>query len=276
MRWSGPGFEFRFPRPALVMGVVNVTPDSFSDGGRHLDPARAADHAHQLVAEGADLVDIGGESTRPGAATVDADEECRRILPVIRRLAGRIGVPISVDTRKTVVAREALASGASVVNDIGAGRSDPGLAALLTSTGAGYVAMHMQGDPSTMQAAPAYADVVEEVRGFLAGQLRLLESRGVDPDRVVLDPGIGFGKTVGHNLDLLRAVGELTGLGRPVLIGVSRKSFLGRVVGAEVPDRLAAGLACTLWAARSGASVFRTHDVAATVQALRMQEALQG
>lgn len=276
MRWSGPGFTFTFPRPALVMGVVNVTPDSFSDGGLHLDPDRAADQAHRLVEEGADLVDIGGESTRPGAIAVAADEEARRVLPVIRRLAGRIGVPISVDTRKTEVAREALGAGASIVNDIGASRSDPGLAALLASTGAGYVAMHMQGDPATMQSAPAYTDVVDEVRAFLAGQLRLLESRGVDPERVAIDPGIGFGKTVEHNLRLLRAVGDLTGLGRPILIGVSRKSFLGRVVGADVPDRLAAGLACTLWAARSGAAIFRTHDVAATVQALRMQEAMQG
>ena len=258
------------------MGVVNVTPDSFSDGGRHLDPERAVERALELVAEGAGIIDIGGESTRPGAATVPADEECRRVLPVIERLAGRVRVPVSIDTRKTEVARAALERGAAIINDIDAGRSDPHLAALLARTGAGYVAMHMQGTPATMQASPAYANVEEEVREFLAAQLAFLRDHGVAAEQVALDPGIGFGKTVEHNLRLLRATGDFTRLGRPILIGVSRKSFLGRVTGMDIPDRLAAGLACTLWAARTGACIFRTHDVAPTVQALRMQEAPQG
>lgn len=274
MIWHGRRFRFVFPRPALVMGVVNVTPDSFSDGGHFLDPRAAVDHALQLVAEGADILDIGGESTRPGAEPVDEAEELRRVLPVIRSLAGKAGVPLSIDTQKPAVARAALAAGAAIVNDIAAAQCHPGMSAAVAEAGAGYVAMHRQGTPQTMQRSPHYEDVVREVRAFFTGCLSQLGAAGVTPDQVVLDPGLGFGKTPEHNLDLLARVAELGSLGRPLLLGISRKSFLGRLLGTEVAQRLPAGLAGTVWAAREGVQMFRTHDVAATVQALRMTEVI--
>lgn len=275
-RWRCGRFEFSFPRPALVMGIINVTPDSFSDGGRYLDAAAAVAHGRKLVGEGADLLDIGGESTRPGAEPVSEAEELRRVISVIERLAAEVSVPLSVDTLKPAVARAALAAGASIVNDVAANRAGDDMGRLVAETGAGYVAMHMQGTPQSMQAAPHYTDVAGEVREFLAGRLDRLREAGVKPEQVVLDPGIGFGKTLAHNLDLLARLGELRCLGRPVLLGVSRKSFIGRLLGAEVADRVPAGLACSLWAAGAGAGIFRTHDVAPTVSALRMWEAING
>jgi len=257
------------------MGIVNVTPDSFSDGGQFLDPEAAVNHALQLVGEGADILDIGGESTRPNAEPVAEAEELRRVLPVIVQLAARVRVPISVDTQKPAVARAALEAGASIVNDIAASRDEPEMWRVVSEFRAGYVAMHMQGSPRTMQQAPAYDDVVRDVDDFFASRLQLLAAAGVAPEQVALDPGIGFGKTLEHNLKLLAGVSRLTKHERPLLIGVSRKSFIGKLLGADVAARLPAALACTVAAARDGASIFRTHDVAATVQALRMAEAIR-
>ncbi len=262
------------PRPAWVMGIVNVTPDSFSDGGRYLDPAAAEAHAFELAAQGADLIDIGGESTRPFASLVSEAEELRRVLPVIERLAGRLPIPLSIDTRKAAVARRAIAAGAVMVNDVGAARPDPAMAALVAETGAAYVAMHMQGDPSTMQIRPAYDDVLGAVGAFFADCLEGLARLGVKPDQVVLDPGIGFGKNLGHNLELLAGLSSFKRFDRPLLLGVSRKSFLGQLLGLEVGERLPGALACAGWAVLAGAQIVRTHDVKATVAAVRTTEAI--
>ncbi|MDB6016154.1 MAG: Dihydropteroate synthase [Pedosphaera sp.] len=267
-------FEFTFPRPALVMGVVNVTPDSFSDGGNFFDPAAAVAHALELVAQGADVIDVGGESTRPKAEPVSEAEELRRVIPVIEALAGKIKQPISIDTVKPAVARAALAAGASIVNDVGANRTDDAMWRLVAESGVGYVVMHMQGTPQTMQANPVYADVVREVGEFFAERLAKLAAVGVAREQVMLDVGIGFGKTLEHNLQLLAGLGSFTRLGRPLLLGVSRKSFVSKLLGTTAGDRLPAVLACTTLAAAAGVQMFRTHDVAATVQALRMTEAV--
>ncbi|MCR4391458.1 MAG: dihydropteroate synthase [Candidatus Acetothermia bacterium] len=257
-RWGEWDLEGR----VLVVGVVNVTPDSFSDGGRFFDPDAAAAHALRLAKEGADLVDIGGESSRPGAEPVPAEEELRRVLPVIERLRGRLGVPMSVDTTKAAVAEAALRAGAQVVNDISALRADPGMARVVAGHGAPVVLMHMQGTPRTMQLAPHYQDVVREVRSFLAERIEVAAAAGIDRDLVAVDPGIGFGKTVEHNLDLLRRLDELGELGRPILVGPSRKSFLGAVLGLPVAERLEATLAACAVAVARGADMVRVHDVA--------------
>ncbi|HNQ89927.1 MAG TPA: dihydropteroate synthase [Verrucomicrobiota bacterium] len=257
------------------MGIVNVTPDSFSDGGRYLDPEAAVDHALALAGEGADLIDIGGESTRPQAAPVPEAEELRRVLPVLDRLAGRLSVPISIDTRKPAVARAALEAGAGLVNDIAANREDPALWEVVATFGAGYVCTHMQGTPQTMQENPRYADVVREVGAFFADRLDRLDRHGVPAEQVALDVGIGFGKSLDHNLDLLAQVGSYKKLSRPMVLGVSRKSFLGKLSGAGVADRLPASLACAAYAVLAGVQVIRTHDVGPTRQAVRSVEALQ-
>jgi len=275
MEWSGQKFHFTFPRPVLVMGIVNVTPDSFSDGGRFLDAGAAIRHGLALAAEGADLLDVGGESTRPGAAPVPELEELRRVLPVIEGLAAQCPVPISVDTRKPVVARAAVAAGAAVINDIAACHEDSDMGAVVAETGSGYIAMHMQGTPQTMQASPRYGDVVAEVKECLVRRMASLARSGVRAVQVALDPGIGFGKTLDHNLDLLAHWSEFTMHGRPLVLGVSRKSFLGALLGAELDDRVAGGLACTAWALFQGVQIVRTHDVAPTVQMLRVLEALR-
>jgi dihydropteroate synthase len=268
-------FEFRFPRPALVMGVVNVTPDSFSDGGKYFDAGAAVDHALQLIEEGADLIDIGGESTRPAAAPVAEGEELRRVVPVIERLAGKIQVPISIDTMKPRVAYAALRAGASLVNDVGASREDPEMWRVVAEAGAGYVVMHMIGTPQTMQRNPTYRDVLAEVSDFFGNRLARLNVEGVPADQVVLDVGIGFGKTAEHNLQLLAGMQSFTKWERPLLLGVSRKSFIGHVTGeAEPAARLPGSLACASWAVGQGVNLVRTHDVAATRQALRMAEAI--
>ena len=267
-------FEFSFPRPALVMGIVNVTPDSFFDGGRFLDAPAAVAHALQLVEQGAEIVDIGGESTRPGALPVSEAEELRRVMPVVEQLAGRIKVPISIDTIKPAVARAALAAGASIVNDVTANRDDPALWEIVAEARAGYVCMHMQGTPQTMQVNPTYADVVREVGEFFSERIRRLSDCGVGQEQIILDPGIGFGKTADHNLQLLAAVRQFTELDRPVLIGVSRKSFIGKLLGTELSARLPAALACACMAVAAGIQIVRTHDVAETVQAIRMTEAI--
>lgn len=267
--------EFRFPRPAMIMGILNVTPDSFFDGGKYLEPQAAVEHALAMVEEGAEIIDVGGESTRPGAQPVEEQEEMRRVLPVIEQLAGRLAVPISIDTQKPAVAAAALGAGASIVNDIAANRGDDRMWEVVAAAGAGYVLMHMQGTPQTMQRQPAYADVVAEVRDFLCQRLNRLRGAGIKAEQVILDVGIGFGKTLDHNLELLAALGTFTKLERPLLLGVSRKSFIGKLLDVEAGDRLPAALACTSLAVVAGANMIRTHDIAATLQAVRMTEAIR-
>jgi dihydropteroate synthase len=267
-------FEFVFPRPALVMGIINVTPDSFSDGGRFFDTPAAVAHALQLVAQGAEIIDVGGESTRPGAAPVPEAEELRRVIPVIEQLAGQLKVPISIDTVKPGVARAALAAGAGIVNNVAGNCDDPALWEAVAEAGAGYVCTHLQGTLRTMQVNPVYSDVVREVGEFFAERLRRLSDCGVGRERIILDPGIGFGKTVEHNLQLLGAAGSFTRFERPLLIGVSRKSFIGKLLGAEVAARLPGALACACLAVAAGVQIVRVHDVAETVQAIRMAEAI--
>ncbi len=274
MRLAAGHYEYLFPRPALVMGIVNVTPDSFSDGGRFPDTAAAVAGAVQLVEQGAEILDIGGESTRPGAAPVSEEEELRRVMPVIGQLAGRVRVPISIDTMKPGVARAALGAGASIVNDVAANRREETMWRLVAQSGAGYVCLHMQGTPQTMQLNPVYGDVVREVREFFWERLRRLHDCGVKPEQIILDPGIGFGKTLEHNLQLLGALRGLSEMGRPVLVGVSRKSFLGRLPGAGPAGRLPAGLACAVLAVEAGARIIRAHDALETVQAIRAAEAI--
>ncbi len=267
----GGGSELRWRGPALV-GILNVTPDSFSDGGRHAALDDAVAQGLRLHGEGAILVDVGGESTRPGAAPVSEAEELRRVVPVIERLAGA-GVLLSIDTRKPAVARRALAAGARVVNDVG-GLSDAAMREVCAAAGAPAVVMHMQGEPATMQLEPRYDDVLAEVSEFLEGAAEAALNAGV-PD-VVLDPGIGFGKTLEHNLTLLKGLDWLTARGRPVMVGASRKGFLGRLTGvSEARERLAATLAVHLDAARHGAALLRVHDVAAHRQALAVAAALE-
>ncbi|HYY75851.1 MAG TPA: dihydropteroate synthase [Gaiellaceae bacterium] len=264
--------EQAFPRPS-VLGVVNVTPDSFSDGGRFLSPEVAIAQARRLLGEGAALVDVGGESTRPGAEPVSADEELRRLLPV---LEGLQGVPVSVDTSKAEVAHRALALGAVLVNDVTALRADPELAGVVADGGAYLCLMHMLGDPRTMQEDPRYEDVVADVCAFLEERLAFAVAAGIPEERICLDPGIGFGKTVEHNLELLARLDELVALGRPVLVGASRKRFLGRLLGD--PDALtgpvAAGVAVAVLAYERGASLFRVHDVREHVEALAAARSL--
>lgn len=260
----------------LLMGIVNATPDSFSDGGECLDPGAAAERALALEAEGADLVDLGGESTRPGSAPVPEGEERRRVQPVIERLAGRIRVPVSIDTSKASVAEAALAAGAEIVNDVTALRGDPGMAALCARARCGVVLMHMLGAPRTMQADPRYGDVVAEVAAFLRGRLAAAEAAGVERDRIALDPGIGFGKTTAHNLEILRRLAGLAALGRPLLVGPSRKRFLGEIAGGEPKDRDGATAAACLFAVERGASILRVHNVRLVREVLATWRALGG
>lgn len=268
-------FEFTFPRPALIMGIVNVTPDSFSDGGQFFDAAHAVEHARQLVAEGADILDIGGESTRPNAVPVGEAEELRRILPVIESLAKSVSVPLSIDTCKPAVAHAALAAGASIINDVGAARQSGAMFQLVAQSGAAYVAMHSQGTPQTMQLNPRYGNVVTEVNEFFGDCLRRLQDAGVAPEQVVLDVGLGFGKTVGHNLHLLAALARFQNRKRPLLLGASRKSFVGIIAGeSDAAGRLAGSLACACWGRSQGAQIIRVHDVKETLQALRLTEAI--
>jgi dihydropteroate synthase len=264
----------------LVMGVVNVTPDSFSDGGLHLDPVRAADHALRLIEEGADLLDLGAESTRPGggvygagAATVTADEECRRLLPVLRRLRDQTRAPLSVDTRKAAVARAALDEGADLVNDVSC-LADPGMAGLIATHDVPIVLMHSRGELATMQREIHFEDVVAEVCQELEAALDDAAVHGIPLDQTIVDPGIGFGKTLDQNLALLARLDALHALGRPVLVGASRKSFIGRLTGEPAPDRLAGSLAAAAWAFHGRAQVVRVHDVAQTVSFRAVWEAI--
>ena len=262
-------------RPAFtLMGVVNVTPDSFSDGGRFLDADAAVAHGRRLVDEGADVLDVGGESTRPGAAPVPAEEELGRVVPVLERLGEEVPqAALSIDTSKVVVAEAAVAAGATWVNDVTAFRAEPQLAGLVADRGAHCCLMHMLGEPRTMQRDPRYDDVVSEVRAFLEERLAFAVAEGIPADRVLLDPGIGFGKTVEHNLELLRRLDEIVAIGRPVVVGTSRKSFLGKITGREVGERLPGTIATNVLAWERGASMFRVHDVAAVRDALEVAAA---
>jgi dihydropteroate synthase len=258
-----------------VMGILNVTPDSFSDGGLWAAPEAALAHARAMVAAGADLIDVGGESTRPGAQPVDAQAEIRRVVPIVEALAGELPVPISIDTSKPQVMVAAAAAGAGMLNDVRALR-DPGALETAARLGLPVCLMHMEGEPRTMQRAPVYGDVVAEVRGFLAARVAACVGAGIPRERLLVDPGFGFGKDLGHNLALLARLGELAELGIPLLVGVSRKSMLGAIAGREVGGRLAAGLAAAVLAAERGAAILRVHDVAETVDALKVWVAVRG
>jgi dihydropteroate synthase len=290
-------FEFAFPRPTVVMGIVNVTPDSFSDGGKFFETGSAVAHALELAGQGAEILDIGGESTRPGAGPVSEVEELRRVVPVIEKLAAELKSQwgegtrqprlISIDTVKPAVARAALKAGACIVNDVASRANDrrevpsaslsghaDAMWQVVSDYHAGYIAMHAQGTPQTMQANPVYTDVVREVRDFFQERLERLRAAGIAAEQVVFDPGIGFGKTLEHNLQLLANLRSFTTLPRPILLGVSRKSFIRKLLGAEVNARLPASLACATLAIEAGVQLIRTHDVAETVQAIRMAEAM--
>jgi dihydropteroate synthase len=256
------------------MGILNVTPDSFSDGGKFMEPQAALDRALELEAQGAAIIDIGGESTRPRALPVTEAEELRRVMPVLEALAGRTRAVISIDTMKPSVARAALKAGAGILNDVGCSLECREMWELASESGAAYVCVHMQGTPATMQANPVYSSVVQDVEHFFEQKLERLRGCGLAPEQIILDPGIGFGKTFDHNLELLAGLARFAKFGRPLLVGVSRKSFLGQLAGGGTNDRVAAGLACTCLALQAGVQLFRTHDVVETVQALRMAEAI--
>jgi dihydropteroate synthase len=273
--WRIRDRELTFQRP-LVMGIVNVTPDSFSDGGRFFDANVAVQHALRLIDEGADLLDVGGESTRPSSAAVGVDEELRRVMPVIEALAKRTTLPLSIDTSKAEVARQAIAAGAHIINDVTALTGDPDMIAVARDTGAGVILMHMQGTPVTMQLDPKYDDVSAEIADYLNRRLRDLVGQGLSFDNLAVDPGIGFGKRFAHNLEILVRMHELVRLGRPICLGVSRKGFLGKITGRSEPPQLAsASAAVSCWAAlHQTAHILRVHDVAATRDAVAVTLAL--
>lgn len=276
MNWSTGKHQWTLQGVPKVMGILNVTPDSFSDGGSYVDVPKAVDRGLEMVEEGVDLVDIGGESTRPNAADVDIAEELRRVVPVVEALVAQSSIPLSIDTRKVRVAREAVQAGAVIINDVEASRQDPSMWEWVAESGAGYVAMHMQGSPGTMQKNPQYDDVVEDVIEFFGNQLDLMSLSGVKKEQVMLDVGIGFGKTLDHNIKLLRSLRRMQSLGHPLLLGVSRKSMFQTLLGVEsFEKRMPAGLACACWAMQQGVGMIRTHDVTETVQALKMWDALQ-
>jgi dihydropteroate synthase len=262
-------------RRTAVMGIVNVTPDSFSDGGKYFAPERAVARGEEFARSGADLVDIGGESTRPGAAPVSAEDEIARVVPVIRALRRKVAIPISIDTTKSQVARAALDEGADLVNDISALGFDPAMAALVAAERVPVVLMHMQGTPRTMQQGPAYKDVLEEVKSYLQRRIEFAMAAGVEADRIIVDPGIGFGKNLEHNLALVRGLSALAGLGRPVLVGTSRKTFIGKLLGAGPEERLEGSLAAAVATALAGANMIRVHDVKEAARAVRVADALR-
>lgn len=284
MIWRGRNFSLDFSDGrSRVMGILNVTPDSFSDGGSFADPQAAVAHALAMVKAGAEIIDVGGESSRPGSAPVPLDEEIRRVVPVVEQLCcysslATRHVLISVDTTKSEVARRALEAGAHIINDISAGRFDPAMLATVARAGAGLVLMHMQGTPQTMQLDPRYDDVTGEVAGFLHERLAAAEAAGVAPEQIAVDPGIGFGKTAEHNLTLLRRLDAVCALGRPILIGVSRKSLIAKLLGADRASAEAlrqGSIAAAVWSVTRGAHIVRVHDVAETTQALRVIDELR-
>jgi dihydropteroate synthase len=268
------GRSLLLDRP-MVMGVLNVTPDSFSDGGRYLDPGAAVAHALEMAEQGADFIDIGAESSRPGAAPVSGAEELRRLIPVVREVCRQVSVPVSVDTTKSAVATAALEAGAAVVNDISACEADPAMMGAVAAAGAALVLMHMQGTPPTMQQTPRYGSVVDDVRDFLRARMQAAVRAGIASDQILLDPGIGFGKNLDHNLALLARLDALQSLGRPILVGVSRKAFIGEVLGRRTDDRLMGTAAAVAAAVLRGATVVRVHDVNAMRDVVRMIHAIQ-
>jgi len=262
-------------RRTAVMGIVNVTPDSFSDGGKYFSSDRAVAHGEQMARDGADLIDVGGESTRPGARPVTAEDELDRVIPVIRGLRRRLSIPISIDTTKSCVARAALDEGADLINDISALGFDPAMASVVAAEKVPVVLMHMQGTPRTMQQSPVYEDVVEEVKSYLQDRVRFAVEAGVEAGRIVVDPGIGFGKNLAHNLALLRGLSALAALGRPLLVGTSRKTFIGKILDAGPEDRLEGSLAAAVAAVLAGANIVRVHDVKEAARAVRIGDALR-
>lgn len=273
--WRCGRFTLGLERP-VVMGIVNATPDSFSDGGLYEEPFSAVEHGRRLAAQGAGIIDVGGESTRPGSAEVSIAEEIARVRPVVAHLAEELLLPISIDTRHAEVAAACVDAGATILNDV-SGFRDPAMVEIACGSDAGLVVMHMLGEPGTMQDEPVYSDVVCQVREYLLDRALSLESAGVARDRIALDPGIGFGKTLEHNLALMRALPELAAFGYPVLLGASRKRFIGELTGEQTPaSRLGGSIAAAVWAAEHGASILRVHDVRETVQALTVDNALRG
>ena len=272
-QWIARDRQWALSERPILMGVINVTPDSFSDGGRFPDPEAAVAHGLALIGQGANIVDVGGESSRPGSEPVPAEEELNRTIPVVEGLVAQ-GAAVSIDTTKAAVGEAALAAGACIVNDISAGRLDSALPATAAQHGAGYIAMHMQGTPKTMQSAPEYEDVVAEVCAFLEERVEALTAAGIARGAIAVDPGIGFGKTLDHNLALLARIDRLVDLGLPVVIGCSRKSFIGNVTGAETGDRLPGTLAAHLWAWARGVQILRVHDVAEARQAAAVWQAI--
>ncbi|MDP8255982.1 MAG: dihydropteroate synthase [Candidatus Alcyoniella australis] len=274
-RWKARGFDLDLEQRVAIMGVVNVTPDSFSDGGRYHDADRAVEHGIELVAHGAQIVDVGGESTRPGADPVSVEQQIERVVPVIRRLRGEIDALISVDTSRAAVAQAAIDAGAVIVNDISALSADPQMADTVARNGAGLVLMHMRGEPRNMQHDPVYDDVVSEVIEYLEAAKARALAAGIQPTALAVDPGIGFGKTVGHNLSLLKHLARIARAGRPVLIGASRKAFIGVLSGAEVDQRLMGTAASVTAAILAGARVVRIHDVGELRQTVQLAEAIR-
>ena len=268
--WRLRETTLKFAGRPLLMGIVNVTPDSFSDGGRFVDPAAAIGHAHRLVADGADIIDVGGQSTRPGSERVEAGEELRRVMPVVGPLCRELDVPVSVDTYHATVAEESLAAGAEIINDITACSGDAKMAGVVAQSGAGVCLMHMQGTPRAMQDDPRYEDVVDDIYKYLAGRADALIAVGVDADRIAIDPGIGFGKTTEHNLTLFKSIKRFHSLGLPILVGPSRKGFIGRVLGDMDADRTAGTIGVALALAAAGVQIIRVHDVAAVRQAIEL------
>jgi len=268
------GRRFELGPRTWLMGVINVTPDSFSDGGLYLEADKAVDRGLELAFEGADIIDVGGESTRPGSHPIPEAEELERVLPVIRGLRRKTEALLSVDTTKAAVARAALAAGADIVNDTSALRADPGMAAVVAGSGAALVLMHMQGTPLTMQDAPHYDDLIGEIGAFLAERIRAAAAAGIPAERLIVDPGIGFGKTFEHNLELLRRQEAFQGLGRPVLVGVSRKAFLGTILDLPPTRRLEGTIAAAVLAVERGAHILRVHDVGPVIRAVRTAEAI--
>ncbi len=265
--------ELRFDR-TLVMGILNVTPDSFSDGGLHLSAEEAVDHGLAMVDQGADIIDIGGESTRPGASPASVEQELARVLPVIKGLAPSLVIPISIDTRHAEVARQAIELGADIVNDV-SGLSGTGMIGVLKDTGAAAIVMHMRGEPGDMQANTVYDDIVGDVGGFLTSRIDEVAKAGIDPSRIAIDPGIGFGKNVNGNLDILRRLREFRSYGRPILVGASRKGFIGKIVGGTADERLTGSLVSATAAIMNGANIVRAHDVLETVKMARMADAIR-
>ncbi len=257
-----------------IMGVLNVTPDSFSDGGSYINPDLAAEHAVRMAEEGADMIDIGGESSRPGAERISAAEELKRVMPVLKAVVGKIKIPVSVDTCKSEVAREVLYEGAAAINDITALRGDPRMAAVVAEYGAGLVLMHMKGFPRTMQGEPVYQDLMGEIIAYLSGSIDIAERSGIAPEKIIVDPGIGFGKTIEHNLEILRRLGELCYLGKSLLVGTSRKSFLGTITGKDAGDRIFGTAASVAAAIMNGADMVRVHDVGAMKDVARVMDAI--